>query len=221
MMRRHPILAALIVVAASLAAREGHAQRDSRGLERLAPATRVAVERLADSLTASGLSADPVYAKAAEGVLKGADDARILAAVRTLARELGAARVALGASATPAEVFAAATVLHMGVSSAAIQRLREARDRGAMAVHGEAAMVTPLVVLGDLVTRGVPPARAVQSIDALIARGAPDADFAALRAAVARDIDAGRAPEAAATMRTQAVLQAIDARRPVPPRPRD
>lgn len=213
-------VAALMFVAASLATRDARAQASSRGLERLAPATRATVDRLADSLTASGLSAEPIYAKAAEGVLKGADDARILAAVRTLARELGEARLALGASATPAEVFAGATVLHMGVSSSAIQRLREARDRGVIRVRGDAAMATPLVVLGDLVTRGVPPGVAISSIDAMIAHGAPDADFATLRAAVARDIDAGHAPDAAAATRTRAVLQAIDARRPAP-RPRD
>jgi len=55
----------------------------------------------ADSLRAAGLPADPIYAKAAEGVFKGADDQRILAAARSLARELGEARGAIGSTAPP------------------------------------------------------------------------------------------------------------------------
>src|SRR3982751_1346450 len=45
---------------------------------RLAPATRQLIVPLGDSLRAVGLPDAPLYAKAAEGVLKGAADARIL-----------------------------------------------------------------------------------------------------------------------------------------------
>jgi hypothetical protein len=61
--------------------------------------------------------------------------------------------------------------------------------------------------LADLLTRRVPPPIAAAAIDSLVARHAPADDFAALRAAVERDIDAGRAPEAAVTTRMQGLLR--------------
>jgi hypothetical protein len=206
------VVAAL--VGAPAAAR---AQQTQSIPDRLRPTTRVLVERLADSLRAAGLPADPLYAKAAEGVLKGADDERILGALRTLARELGEARSALGPTAGPAELIAGASALHAGVPPATLRRLREVRERKAPA----SSLATPLVVLADLVTRRVPPAVAASSVDQLLARGAPDDDFTALRAGIERDILAGRPPDAATVARTQALLQTIDTRRPPPVRPPD
>ena len=169
--------------------------------ERLQPATRAEVARLADSLRAAGLPWEPLYAKSAEGVLKGADDARILRAVRSLARELSAARSALGPSATSAEIVAGASALHAGVPSGDLRRLASSRALRS----GASPLAVPLTVLADLVARRVPPGVATASVEALLSRGAPDEQFAVLRADVQRDILSGATPEAAA--RRRALIQ--------------
>jgi hypothetical protein len=180
---------------------------------RLAPGTRQAIMHLGDSLRTVGLPDAPLYAKAAEGVLKGAADARILVVLRSLARELGDARSSLGSGATEAELVAGASALHVGASPAMLRQLRETHVSAA----GEAtSLATPLVALADLLARRVPAAAAAAAIDSLVARGAPSDDFAALRAAVERDIDAGRAPEASVVQRTQGLLRNIEGRRRTP-----
>ena len=174
----------------------------------LTPLTRLAIERLADSLRLSRLPSDAVYAKAAEGVLKAAPEARILAAVRRLARALGDAREALGETADDAELVAGASAILAGVPAATLRRLREAAN--GMPASSRASLATPLVVLADLVTRRVPPPVAAAAIDSLVSRGAPGEDFAVLRAAVERDIEAGRAPDAAIVLRTRSLLETLD-----------
>lgn len=180
---------------------------------RLEPATRVAIERVADSLRAAGLPDAPVYSKAAEGVLKRADDARILEAVRSLAHDLAVAREALDASASDAEIVAGASALHAGVEAAELRRMRE-RQPG---VRGR-SLAIPLTVLADLVTRGVPPNDAASSVNALLTRRVDDAEFQALRVGVEHEISAGRPPGAAAQAWTKRVLQELppDARPGVP-----
>lgn len=180
---------------------------------RLAPPTRQAIVHLGDSLRAVGLPDAPLYAKAAEGVLKGAADARILVVLRSLARELGDARAALGGGADEAELVAGASALHVGASPAMLRQLRETHGVAAGEV---ASLATPLVALADLLARRVPASVAAAAIDSLVARGAPSDDFAALRAAVERDIDAGRAPEASVVQRTQGLLRNIEGRRRTP-----
>jgi hypothetical protein len=153
---------------------------------------------------------EPLYAKAAEGVLKGADDGRILVVVRKLARELGEARVALGASVDDADLVAGASALHVGATQSMLTQLR---DTHRAAAGSRASLATPLVALTDLLTRHVPALVAAAAIDSLVARGAPADDFAALRAAVERDIDAGRTPEASVSQRTQVLLRGLDSRK--------
>lgn len=176
----------------------------------LAPATRQAIARLGDSLRAAHLPDGPVFAKAAEGVLKGADDARILIVVRKLASELGEARAALGASVDDADLVAGASALHVGATPSMLTQLR---DTHRAAAGSRASLATPLVALTDLLTRHVPALVAAAAIDSLVARGAPADDFAALRAAVERDIDAGRTPEASVSQRTQVLLRGLDSRK--------
>ena len=206
------------IVLVILLASSAHAQRPVTPLTaaelpaQLAPPTRQAIVRLGDSLRAARLPDEPLYSKAAEGVLKGANDARILAAVRTLARELGEARSALGESADDAELLAGASALHVGASPAMLARLQDTH-RAAAASRGHTSLATPLVALTDLLTRRVPAPAAAAAIDSLVASGAPADDFASLRAAVERDIGAGRTPEAAVAQRTQVILRGLDARK--------
>jgi hypothetical protein len=182
-------------------------------LTRLSPSTRQTIAQLGDSLRAAGLPDEPLYAKAAEGVLKEASDARILTVVRTLARELGAARAALGTDVDDAELLAGASALHVGATPSMLRRLAAARS-SAGPRHG--SLATPLIALTDLLVRHVPPTAATTAIDSLVTRGAPSADFAALRAAVERDIASGRSPEASVAARTQSLLQNIESRHTAP-----
>ena len=213
--RRCSSSAVLIVLAAFSAAR---AQQVSPALtaadlpSQLSPATRQAIARLGDSLRAAHLPDEPLYSKAAEGLLKGADDVRILAAVRALARELGEARAALGASVDDADLLAGASALHVGATPATLGQLRETH-RTAASGSGRTSLATALVALTDLLTRRVPPPTAAAAIESLVARGAPADDFAALRAAVERDIGAGRTPESSVTQHTQILLRGLDSRK--------
>ena len=175
---------------------------------KLTPEARQVITRLGDSLRAERLPDEPLYAKAAEGVLKGAAETRILSAVRALARNLGEARDALGSGVDDADLVAGASALHEGATPAMLTQLR---DTHRVAGARETSLATPLVALVDLLARHVPPATAASAIDALVARRAPSEDFAALRAGVAQDIFAGQTPEAAVTQR----MKNIEAR----PRP--
>ena len=176
----------------------------------LSPASRQVIARLADSLRTAGLPDQPLYSKAAEGVFKCATEARIIAVVRTLARELGEARAALGTSAGDADLVAAASALHVGATPLMLVQLRDTHLAAGNAARS--SLATPLTALADLLTRRVPASTAAAAIDSLLARRAPADDFAALRAAVERDIDAGRAPEASVVQRTQVLLRGLDAR---------
>src|SRR5438094_4926124 len=204
------IAAALALGRHALAAAQRPAPLTATDLPaQLASATRQAITRLGDSLRAAHLPDEPLYAKAAEGVLKGADDARIVSAVRTLARELGVARTALG-NVDDVDLVAAASALHVGASAAMLRHLRDTQLASAgqgTAVRGQSSLATAFVALTDLLTRRVPAGVASAAIDSLIARRAPSDDFAALRAAVERDIDAGRSPETAVRQRTQVLLR--------------
>ena len=176
----------------------------------LSPASRQVVARLGDSLRAAGIPDQPLYSKAAEGVFKCATETRIIAVVRTLARELGESRTALGASADDADLVAGAAALHVGATPAMLAQLRETHR--AAGNGARSSLATPLIALADLLTRRVPAPAAAAAIDSLVARRAPADDFAALRAAVERDIDAGRPPEASVMQRTQVLLRGLDAR---------
>jgi hypothetical protein len=169
---------------------------------RLSAATRDTLVRLIDSARVLRLPTDPLAARAAEGVLKGADDARIVRAVRSLVRELADARDALPPSASPATLAAGASALHAGVSPRALRRLASAGDG-----VDEADLAVALIALADLVASRVPPEAAASSIELLLKRRAPEAEITAFRAAVTRDILAGRPPEAALSVRARAIAR--------------
>jgi hypothetical protein len=173
---------------------------------RLAPDTRAAIERLVDSVRTAGLPTAPLVDKAAEGVLKGADDRRILAAVQGLARELGDARTLIGAASTTSLLTAVASALHAGVSPVDVRRLLRPAPTDAEA-H---TLATAMVTLVDLVAKRVPPSVAASSLAQLVARHVPENQYVALRSEVEQDILDGRAPEASLVARTRAHLKLLD-----------
>jgi hypothetical protein len=190
---RYLTIVAVVLAFGSLGAQE-------RSLpERLSPATRTAIDRIVDSARVAGVPIAPLYDKAAEGVLKGALDDRIERAVRTLFHELSDARVALGPSAEPPLLSAAASALHAGVSVGDLQRI--ARPSGS--APDASTLTTALVTLVDLVAKRVPVALATSSIQSLVDRRATDRQFTELRSAVEQDIRAGQSPDASVTARVK------------------
>jgi hypothetical protein len=202
-MQRLGVAGAMILSSGPLAA-QGSAPQLSASL-------KTSVDRLADSVRGLGLPTDPLFAKAAEGMLKGADEPRVMVAVRRLARELSDAKAALGEGATAAELEAGASALHAGVGLDLVARVgRATKERTT-----PGRLVMPLVTLADMVARNVSPVTAVASIEALIGRGAVDLQFAALRSDVERDIAAGERPDVAMQRRSASIVKGLDSR----PRP--
>jgi hypothetical protein len=172
---------------------------------RLGTDARATIQRIIDSARAVGLPSAPLADKAAEGVLKGADDARIVAAVRSLARELGDARGVLGGATDPALLAAAASALHAGATSSDLQRLRGASDPDVR------ALTSALVTLVDLVAKQISVPAATSAVSELLKRRATGESYAALRLDVERDIRAGVAPETALTTRMRSQIDLLDA----------
>jgi hypothetical protein len=181
----------LLVLAASTA----HAQ-DASLQTRLDATTYQAVSALLDSARADGIPTQPMISKALEGASKGADGARIVAAVRRLGGELRLARQSLGAASTVAELDAGASAIHSGVDPRELTRLRAARPRQPLTI--------PLGMLADLVARGVPADSASSAALALARSSMRDEDFVAFRRNVERDIALGAPPAAAASLRVNA-----------------
>lgn len=165
-MRGFAVLLALLLPA-SLAG------QDARLAERLDASTAAAVQRMVDSAGRVGLPTEPLVQKALEGSTLGAPGDRIEAAVLTLYHQLGRAREALGGQAGEAELTAAAGALRAGLQPAALRRLQ--------ALRSGRPLVVPIAVLTDLVSEGMPPDEATQSVLALARDGRPDDDFVALR----------------------------------------
>ncbi|MEX2178236.1 MAG: hypothetical protein WD801_05970 [Gemmatimonadaceae bacterium] len=193
---------------------QGNAQSASALSARLSPATRAQLERLVDSARASGLPAEPLVARAAEGVLKGADEARIVGAVRSLARELAAARAVLPAGASAATLAAGAGALRAGVSRETLRRLSVASIGAA---EGDLALA--LVTVADMAANQVPPTRAGEAVEQLLQRRAPASEIMAFRETVARDILAGVSPVDALDARSRTILGRPAAGATIPPIP--
>jgi len=181
-----------MIVAALLLAVQVTAQ-DPR-LERLAPDTRSAVTIVVDSAERASLPVEPLIQRALEGTSKGAAGARIAAAVRRLAADLGAARVALGTGASTPELEAGVAALRAGATPQVIAHLRDVR---------RPPLTIALSVLADLVASGVPADSAATAVLALAPK-ARDADLVEFRRAVEHDIALGAPPGAASSVRVNA-----------------
>lgn len=200
-MLRRGALAALLL-APALLPRALRAQDGARRLEqRLDAPTAAEVLRIADSVRAVGIPTSPLLDKALEGAARRADGRRIVDAVRGLARRMSDARGALGADASESDLVAAAGAIQSGVPAGELARLRDARRDGHLAL--------PLVVLGDLIERGVPVRTAVSVVVDVAQTGAGDAAFASLRRDVEQDIAAGAPPAIAATTRARGAVYAM------------
>lgn len=204
------LLGTIAIIGCAIGAPPALAQEIDRTLPpQLSVTTRATLERLIDSARVAGLPVDPLYSKVREGVFRSADDARVIAAVQRLTRDLGDARSALGDSARAEEVTAGANALRAGIRASELTRLRESRGRKA-----EHPLTVALVVLADLATRGVPPAMAAASVNELVARNVSDGSLLSFRQNVERDLVVGRSPASALDARTKAMIDEAERRRP-------
>ena len=162
------------------------------------PALPPGVSTLLDEARGRGLPTAPLEATAREGVAHGATTERILLAVRAQTGALARARDALAPRAAEAEIVAGASVIAAGVGPDSLVRLRAA---------GEGSVLVPLVVMADLIARGVPASEAAATL--IVARRARlgDAELMRLREHVADDIRAGAPPGQAVTLRMRALMQ--------------
>jgi hypothetical protein len=169
----------------------------------LSTPTRDTLQHLVDSVRASGLPAEPLIARASEGVLKRVSEERIISAVRTLARRQAEAHAVLP-TASAGTLAAAVSALQAGVSPQVLRRL-------STAAAGDHELAVGLVTLTDLASARVPVAAAASAVEQLVRRRAAESELMAFRAAVSSDILAGRAAEEAVMARTQALVRDINA----------
>ena len=169
---------------AMLAASPAHALRtQAAGDPRLDRESARAAQALTDSARAERLPAKALTGVLQEGLSQHANGTRIVHAMQDYLRALRGASVALGANSTETELVSGAGDLLAGVSPAALTQIRAAR--------GKEPVVVPLVVLGDLVARGVPASEAAVAIAGAAKSGLPDEQFNTLRQRVEQDIASG------------------------------
>lgn len=178
-----------------LAVLVGRSEAQDTRLARLDSKVQARVGALLDSARTLGIPTEPVVDKALEGAAKRAPNERIINVVRSRFNELVAARAALGGGAMDPEIIAAADALHAGASAQVITALRAQRPNVPLTI--------PLAVLADLIARGVPPDTASTAVLALAKTPSTDAQFAALRDEVERDIAKGVPPAIAPSARTR------------------
>lgn len=180
---------------ASSALAQGGAAQDP--LVRLGPYVRNKIELLFDSARLIGVPTKLLQSKALEGISKGVDDRRILQAVRAEFGALRDAKAVLGPRAQGDELSAAASALRVGLKPTELADLARVRR--------EKQLTVPLVVLADLISRGVPRDTASSTISQLWHGGAADDDFYGLWRGVERDIDSGTDPGVALMNRAREI----------------
>ncbi|HEX6053505.1 MAG TPA: hypothetical protein VFZ21_29755 [Gemmatimonadaceae bacterium] len=176
------------------------AAQDSRLVSRFQPATVAALDAILDSAGARQLPTEPLVQRALEGAGRGTDPARVVAGVRALAERMVRAREALGHASSQNELMAGASALYLGIDSAALRRIRLTQPSGDITL--------PLVVLADIVERGVPRDTATRVIQSLSQAGVPEESYQVLRRSILTDINAGAQPVTAVTARARGILEA-------------
>jgi hypothetical protein len=159
---------------------------------------RASLATVIDAARADRLPVEPLVQRAIEGARRGIEVPRVLAAVKSLAERLRVARTALGANSTDAELVAGASLLSLDVGPAVLSELRSRTT--------ERDVSLPLIVLTDIIERGVPRDTATAVIMSLGAARVADADYHLLRQSILLDIGSGTSPAAAAAVRARAIL---------------
>ena len=194
----------LVIAAAITAAGARAGAQDARLVAQLDPGTQQRVSAVIERARAASLPVEPLVDKALEGARKHAPDDRIVGAVTSLAARLDSSRVALGTASTEAELVAAASALQAGIGTRVLAQLRQERAGRSLAI--------PLVVLGDLVTRGVPHDTASALILLVAHEGLGDETLLAIQRDVQRDVRDGAHPATAAAIRARGAVSGASTR---------
>ncbi|MFN8547870.1 MAG: hypothetical protein U0527_07870 [Candidatus Eisenbacteria bacterium] len=189
----------LLLVLSGAEAWGSAADLDARLAKRLDPPLLTEVRAIVASAQAESLPEEPLVLRSLEGAAKGASPPQILEALRVLLGHLRVARAALGQDAAVDALRAGADALAAGVDSTTVA--------GFAPGAASRATVVGLVVLSDLVTRGVPAPLAAHGLRAMIAAGTAELEFLDLRSAVERDIAKGTAPSRAMEKRIESMMR--------------
>ena len=192
--RSHLIACAAAALAAAMHPLALFAQ-DPDPLSRLDPNTRFSVEVIIDSARIAGVPTRPLLLKALQGAAYHADGRRIIAAVRSIFHGELDVRVALGSALDESEWTSAVSALQAGVPLEALAKFR--------GDHSGKPLTRALVVMTDLIQRGVPANEASSAIMQLWQRGAGDGDFYGLWKNVEQDILSGQNPGTALQQRVR------------------
>jgi hypothetical protein len=203
-----PWLVVLLIAIACPAAAE-----DSPLVRRLGPELARQVEALIQSAEAESLPTAPLLGTALEGASKHVAPSRIVAALERHLESLRAARAALGPGVGDPVLVSAAAALRAGVPPESLASLHAARP-------GQSLLV-PLVVLGDLIARRVPPDAGGRLVISLVRAGVSDDELMRVREGIDADIRTGVAPLESAGVRVHALLrsQPVSGVPPGPARP--
>jgi len=183
--------------------------QDPDPLSRLDPNTRFVVEVIIDSARVAGVPTRPLLLKALQGAAYHADNKHIIAAVRSVFHAELDVRVALGSALNESEWASAVSALQSGVPLEALAKFRGERS-------GK-PLTRALVVLTDLIQRGVPVSEASSAIMQLWQRGAGDGDFYGLWKNVEQDILSGQNPGTALEQRMREIPAHVTPGTKIPP----
>jgi hypothetical protein len=131
-----------------------------------------------DSAASRGLPASKLVLRALEGAAKRQNGTKIVQVVRDHANALADAREALGAGSTAAELDVGASALKAGIDTRTLSTIRGLRA-------GSVEM--PLMVLTDIVLRGVPAATARDAVTTLARMPKSDDALMGLQSTVAKN----------------------------------
>lgn len=169
-------LTALALLAALVAGRPAAAQSIPDTL--FDGATRAELERIISAARQAGLPASPLINRALQGAARRVDGNRVVGVVRAYADSMRVAQTLLGPGSVESELDAGAAALRAGVSRENLRDVRRTRSAG--------QATTALIVLTDLVRRGVPAADAASAVNTVAAAQSDNA-LLSLQSAIARE----------------------------------
>lgn len=182
------VLALVVVTPVELAVAQ-----EVNPLSKLDPESRFQIELILDSARTLGIPTRPLLSKTYLGISRGARPRDIVKVVRAYFNASKDVYPALGQTLSEDEFSAAATAIYSGVPASAVAQFRS--DRAGK------PLLRVLVVLGDLITRGVPRDEASSTMVRLWKDGAGDSDFYGLWKGVEQDILSGQNPGTALQQR--------------------
>lgn len=145
--------------------------------------TANALRVLLDDAASKGLPTAPLINRALEGAARRVSGQRILLVVRAHAAAMAEAKAALGDASTVGELDAGADALRAGIDAKTLAVVRSTRPRG--------TAVTALVVLTDVVRRGVPTATARDAVSTIARMPKSDDALLGLQSTVAKNSQRG------------------------------